>query len=1525
MNQCTIVNNNSGLYLDNTVAHMKNSILANASHDAFDGGGGTLTSEGYNLCDKPLTSFDQETDHTGCATLNVGDYDGVTHTHPLLAGSIAVDLIPEGDNGYNGAPATDQRGIKRPQGRGVDVGAYEMEPNPPSASPFTAEPIYQKTVYAFKTADFGYTGADSDPLDHVRIVKVPDEGTLWVDNDGSGSITDGESALSDGETVSLVALDGGKLLYRNDTGLSSFFDFDVNNGMKYSVSTYKATLIVISEPAVTLSQTPGPVLSEHGGTANIMASLSHTFNKAVTVNLSLSDTSTCKGEDYSVSTLSLVIPAGQASGVVCVTGLDDFFVEGDETLTFDLSSVINGVTSGTNQASFTLKDDDTAGMSLSKTEARVGESGISDSFTVALTSAPLSNVVIRVTSDDIRWASVSPASLTFTPANWGVPQTVVVTGKDDRILSGDKITRVTMAVVDSQSDKHFCEIAEGHVSVTIDDDEVGWTGGAGNNLWSDAGNWMHGVMPVDGDNVVLTGAGDDTILLDQAVTLNYLSLPESFAGTLVQGDVPLTIVGDFQMAGGKFTGSQSTITIGGDFQQAGGLFASTSGELHLSGDFNRSGGSFAAKGGSLVLTGTDQAISGSTTFYRLICLSSRRYTLRFEAGSTQEVENLLRLEGCAEKVFFVGSTNDNNAWQIRALGTVILDSLTVRDCHYKGAPAIVCGNSFDDGNNEGVTFVSQEPPCAIFTDLPAEPVNAETLSLLVGGIGVVSYRCQVNDGKWSDEVPIDKRLMVSLPEEPYCTIKIKGKSRSGVWQREDEATTAIVGIDRMAPTARLLDGPQGEVGRGEAAVRVCGDGVAVYQFSVDGGPWSAIRMCRAPLFLSDLTPGEHTLDVVGGDVAGNWQTKSSATSTHWAVNPALPAAILAGVPASFTQESNATITVMGAGAGMDEYTYALDDGPWQCQLADTPIELFDIDDGEHTLYVNAAIGDVWQGGGRNCRIGATTWHWTIDQESPVTPAITTATGEPVSSAIILSWSPQPGNDRYRVWYSDSEFSPDTLTQATELSVGQDAFQSQGTFHLAVEGLHAGTTYWFGIKSVDKAGNTSALSTVTSQTTTDIRPTISNVRLADGGAVADNSRSRELILKGAHFLEPAGTNLVRFSNANAAFDLFSNAGTPTLLRLDVPMGVPTGEYTLRILNKYGSSRPLKACYTVSNAPEPLPEVSEVTPILVIPGTETEMAISGSNFGRSVSDVLLVAKDGTCTSFEKILLESESCLRATLALPANFSAGYYSIRVVTESGLFNEVSAMQVEVEEIVDMASQTENIMTLHPVKVGFLPMSVKTTLTTDSRPESPGACVMHSKIAVAFEPGTRLEKKAKEEWLAYDGIVLPPRQIPVPEEIRAQLENGCLAFSLGSSQSLRLMDNRPLYMTMDVVLPEGSHTPIVYYVAPDNTMVIAGLKGIRNGIDIQTGGTILGVRDNTPEPGLMTWTIGLLSDHMSTYAIGTKRSECEPPSDSGSHFGPCFISAAKGPDRHSTLPALACFRRLVQHFQRGGSIWAIVK
>ena len=82
--------------------------------------------------------------------------------------------------------------------------------------------------------------------------------------------------------------------------------------------------------------------------------------------------------------------------------------------------------------SVTNQDNDTAGTTVNPTSGLVTtEMGGTATFTVVLNTLPSATVTITLSSSVPTEATVSPASLTFTTANWNVVQTVTVTGVAD--------------------------------------------------------------------------------------------------------------------------------------------------------------------------------------------------------------------------------------------------------------------------------------------------------------------------------------------------------------------------------------------------------------------------------------------------------------------------------------------------------------------------------------------------------------------------------------------------------------------------------------------------------------------------------------------------------------------------------------------------------------------------------------------------------------------------------------------------------------------------------------------------------------------------------------------------------------------------------------------------------------------------------------------------------------------------------------------------------------------------------------
>ena len=130
----TAITGNGGIYnYDTGSLTVKNSIIANntANSAPSDCGGTPAISGGYNLIENAIGWTSSPTDITGVDPVlgPLQDNGGPTFTHALLDGSPAIDAIPEGGDGYNGAPATDQRGENRPSpaAGNCDIGAYEVQ------------------------------------------------------------------------------------------------------------------------------------------------------------------------------------------------------------------------------------------------------------------------------------------------------------------------------------------------------------------------------------------------------------------------------------------------------------------------------------------------------------------------------------------------------------------------------------------------------------------------------------------------------------------------------------------------------------------------------------------------------------------------------------------------------------------------------------------------------------------------------------------------------------------------------------------------------------------------------------------------------------------------------------------------------------------------------------------------------------------------------------------------------------------------------------------------------------------------------------------------------------------------------------------------------------------------------------------------------------------------------------------------------------------------------------------------------
>ncbi|MEX2466935.1 MAG: Ig-like domain-containing protein, partial [Gemmatimonadota bacterium] len=230
---------------------------------------------------------------------------------------------------------------------------------------------------------------------------------------------------------------------------------------------------------------------------------------------------------------------------VTVTGVDDDVIDGSQTVAVTLSvdaAASDPAFSGVEDDSVavTNADDDSPGFTVtSGSSVSVSEAGDTAPITAVLNIEPASDVTLTFVVGDPLVATVDPAELTFTPANWDVPQSVTATGVDDDVDDGDQSTPVVVAVDAATSDDDFDDVGSQSVTVTaVDDDVAGFTvadtlGLAVNETGTitDAFTVVLDSEPVD-DVVLDVTSGDGGEVTVDPVSLTFTAANWSTAQTL---------------------------------------------------------------------------------------------------------------------------------------------------------------------------------------------------------------------------------------------------------------------------------------------------------------------------------------------------------------------------------------------------------------------------------------------------------------------------------------------------------------------------------------------------------------------------------------------------------------------------------------------------------------------------------------------------------------------------------------------------------------------------------------------------------------------------------------------------------------------------------------------------------------------------------------------------------------------------------------------------------------------------------
>ena len=165
----------------------------------------------------------------------------------------------------------------------------------------------------------------------------------------------------------------------------------------------------------------------------------------------------------------------------------------------------------------TIADNDTAGVTVSKTSVTVTEEGATDTYTVVLDSQPTADVTISIGGQSGTDVTTNPSPMTFTPVNWETARTVTVTAGDDADLVNDTATLTHSAPVfaDTTADR------------SVDENTA-----AGQNVGA-----VLTATDSDGDTLTYTLEGTDAASFDLVTTTDPAAQIQTKAGVTYNHEV----------------------------------------------------------------------------------------------------------------------------------------------------------------------------------------------------------------------------------------------------------------------------------------------------------------------------------------------------------------------------------------------------------------------------------------------------------------------------------------------------------------------------------------------------------------------------------------------------------------------------------------------------------------------------------------------------------------------------------------------------------------------------------------------------------------------------------------------------------------------------------------------------------------------------------------------------------------------------------------------------------------------------
>ncbi|NER20064.1 MAG: DUF4347 domain-containing protein [Symploca sp. SIO1C2] len=365
----------------------------------------------------------------------------------------------------------------------------------------------------------------------VTVDFITNDGTAINPDDYTG--TNGTVTIAAGQTTGTITVD-----IADDAidELDETFTVDLISATNATIADNQGIGTITDNDLPPNLSINDVTVDEAGGIATFTVTLDAASGQDVTVDFATAIGTAVTPDDFTDTTGTVTIAAGQTSAIISVPIINDLLIEGDETFTVNLSNAVNATITDP-QGIGTIIDDEIPS-NISIDDVTVDESAGTATFTVTLDRASGQDVTVDFTTND--GTAVAPDDFTanngtLTIAAGQTTGTITVDIIDDAINETDEtftvdLTNATNAVIADAQGIGTITDNDGPPNLSIDDVTV--DEGAGTATFT----------------VTLDAATTQDVTVDFATTAGTAVAPDDFTATN----------GTLTIAAGQTTG---TITV----------------------------------------------------------------------------------------------------------------------------------------------------------------------------------------------------------------------------------------------------------------------------------------------------------------------------------------------------------------------------------------------------------------------------------------------------------------------------------------------------------------------------------------------------------------------------------------------------------------------------------------------------------------------------------------------------------------------------------------------------------------------------------------------------------------------------------------------------------------------------------------------------------------------------------------------------------------------------------------------------